>query len=392
MEYIDLSNPRVVSKWSGTVAYEIDTSLDLNPFIGKSKSSLIQRFDELKDEGSSVKVDLAYQFTGQGVSGMGAMRGREETLQYGTDIVILNELRNAGTVPNRGSIGAHQVKNNLVLDVKESLKSWFNNAVTSGFFNQIAGYNGKEVFTSGSADGRPSQPADGLNFFGLNAVSPPSKNRWVFAGGKKDEKSLTASDTINLRTFDKLKTRAVLMNPKINEIKGLPGGAKYVVFIHPVQTMQLRTNTDAGEWLDITRAIYATKEGNTPIADGSLGVYNQMLFVESRFVPYGVNDDGTANLNVHRAIFCGAQAAALVTGSYDNINYDSLKVSLDFQDYENILGVQAKRLFGLKKIRFSKDGAQAPEKDIDDYAAIVLSSWAPDDYDPDAPVAVEKGK
>lgn len=373
-----------VKRWAGTVAREIEKSLDFKPFMGTGPFSLIQQRKELeKNRGDTIIFQLLWKLSGIGVVGTDTLRGKEESLEYSSDALIINQLRNAVAVPGMQSIITQMIEQEQRDDAKEQLVTWHKEMHSLSFFNQIGGFTGDIQWWNGlSYYGNIPQ------FRGMNDVSAPSSMRHIFAGGKKSEDELTETDTFDLHTVDKLRTKARLANPAIRPIQGLPGGAKFVMFISLEQWEQIRTNTSNGQWVDISKFISATDERGNRFAKGALGMWNDVMFVEHEYVPMGVSSAGKTLPNVRRAIFCGAQAAQFGAGSYDKTslkNFSNMKIVVDPQDYEEWLGMAGACMYGIKKSIFNRQGEIPNMVKAQDFGTFVYSTYAePPEYTAEA--------
>src|SRR5205807_8562748 len=90
---------------------------------------------------------------------------------------------------------------------------------------------------------------------------------------------------------------------------------KYVMYLHPWQMTNLRTNTGAGQWLDIQRAAMTGGEiTKNPIYTGCLGEYNGVVLRSSRDLPNGIANAGSTVANTKRAVLLGAHAAMIGFG------------------------------------------------------------------------------
>jgi N4-gp56 family major capsid protein len=124
-----------------------------------------------------------------------------------------------------------------------------------------------------------------------------------------------------------------------------------VCFIHPSQVTDLRTSTSTGQWLDIEKAAMTGGEvSDNPIFTGALGDYNGCILHKAYRVTQCVNS-GAAMPNTYRAVFAGAQAAALGFGREEG--KDQFTWSEELFDYGNMLGVSAGSIFGIKKLVFN---------------------------------------
>jgi N4-gp56 family major capsid protein len=131
------------------------------------------------------------------------------------------------------------------------------------------------------------------------------------------------------------------------------GEDRYVMFLHTNQVTQLRTNTSAGQWLDIQKAA-TTGDGSrsNPIFTGALGMYNGVILHESTRITPGVNSStGASVANTRRAVLAGAQA--IVLGFGGGQDYGSWDWNEELFDYGNQLGVEAGCIFGLKAVRYN---------------------------------------
>jgi N4-gp56 family major capsid protein len=162
---------------------------------------------------------------------------------------------------------------------------------------------------------------------------------------------------MTLALIDKLVESAKLgsttgTGPAIRPIN-VDGDDRYVVVVHTKQVTQLRTNTNAGQWLDIQKAAM-TGDGSAknPIMTGALGMYNGAVLHESTRITNGVNSTtGVPVLTARRAVLLGAQACAIGFGqgqSFKNFDWNE-----ELFDYGNQLGVEAGLIHGLKKLRFN---------------------------------------
>ncbi len=157
--------------------------------------------------------------------------------------------------------------------------------------------------------------------------------------------SVSTTSTFTLGLIDKAVAAAKTAVPLIRPLK-VGGNEYFVAFIHPYQTYQLRTSTGANDWPVIQRAAMQGGEvTKNPIFTGAIGVYNNVIIVETARVPL------TATANVRRAVMCGAQAAIMAIGQ-DN-SPEKMTWVEELFDYENQLGVSAGMIFGAVKSIFN---------------------------------------
>jgi len=325
--------PEAVKLWSKTLAREALKATQIQHFIGESASSLVQeKTDFKKSAGDRLTMTLRMQLTGDGVLGDGTLEGNEERLTTYTDNLLIDQLRHA--VRSAGKMTEQRIPWSIREEAKDGLVDWWAGRMDTAFFNQLCGYT----------------PATDLRFTGNNAVLAPTNV--VRPNSRANDESLTTGDEFTLQLIDTAVARAKLATPVLRPLK-IGGKDKYVMFLHTNQVTQLRTNTAAGQWLDIQKAA-TTGDGSrdNPIFTGALGEYNGVILHESTRITNGVNSStGAAVTAARRAVLCGAQAAVIGFGG--GMSYGGWDWNEELFDYGNQLGVEAGCIFGLKASRFN---------------------------------------
>jgi N4-gp56 family major capsid protein len=325
--------PETQKLWSKTLAREALKATQIQYFIGESASSLVQeKTDFKKSAGDRLTMTLRMQLAGDGVLGDGTLEGNEERLTTYTDNLLIDQLRHA--VRSAGKMTEQRIPWSIREEAKDGLVDWWAGRMDTAFFNQLCGYT----------------PATDLRFTGNNAVLAPTNV--VRPNARANDESLTTGDEFTLQLIDTAVARAKLATPVLRPLK-IGGKDKYVMFLHTNQVTQLRTNTAAGQWLDIQKAA-TTGDGSrdNPIFTGALGEYNGVILHESTRITNGVNSStGAADTDVRRAVLCGAQAAVIGFGG--GMSYGGWDWNEELFDYGNQLGVEAGCIFGLKASRFN---------------------------------------
>jgi N4-gp56 family major capsid protein len=247
-------------------------------------------------------------------------------------------------------------------EMRLGLQDWVSDRLDTWMFNQLCGATTQQTQVNGTQN-----TAVDNAYSGNQAALAPSSNNLIICdqnGGSTTEGSLSNTFKLNLADIDRLVAKAKTATPAIRPLN-VNGERQYVLFLHPNQTFQLRTATNTGQWQDINKAMLTGgKIGDNPIVTGMLGTYNNVMLVEDVRVPC-VASSVTSSTNFRRAVFCGAQAAAVAFGGK---NQDG---EADWQeetfDYGNQLGISAGLIAGMKKMVFNSQ----------DFATIVASSYAP---------------
>lgn len=244
----------------------------------------------------------------------------------------------------------------------DGLRDWWADRIDTSFFNQITG-----------------NTTVSETFAGMNAPTAPTgtasaNSRIIYGSGMTSSTaSLTATTTASASNRGLIFTPAVIdhavnfakiATPLVRPLR-INGQYKYVMFIHPNQTRQLRTNNTANTvtWYDIMRArVQGGEMDVNPIFNGALGEYNGVILHESTRIPAPA---ASGNSNFYRAVMCGAQAACFATGRRDADR--QMKWVEEYFDYENELGVAAGMIWGLKKTVFNGI----------DFGTIVAQTYSP---------------
>ncbi|MBR1206611.1 MULTISPECIES: N4-gp56 family major capsid protein [unclassified Bradyrhizobium] len=336
--------------WAKKLNVEALKTTYFGKFMGESSSNMIQVKTEFeKNAGDQVTIGLRVQLAGDGVTEGQVLQGNEEALSTYSDALKIGELAHAVRVRNKNTIDAQRVPFNLRSEGKDGLTDWFSNRFDTTMANHLAG---NTLVT----DSR---------YTGNNAITAPTN---IYRKGAATDDATINGDntaTFNLGIIDALVERAGVASPLVRPIM-VNGERKYVMFLHDYQVTDMRTNTNAGQWLDIQKAALAGGIGTkSPIYNGALGEYNNVVLHKWNRLPYGISNAGVAQTNTRRAVFCGAQAAAVGFGK-EFAKGSHFKWVEELFDYERELGVSAQTVWGIKKSVFN--GA--------DFAALVATTYA----------------
>lgn len=352
------NHPLSVRLWAKRLFVETLRETFVDRFIGKDKNSIVQMRDELsKSAGDRVTFGLRLQLVGAGTLGDNTLEGNEEALQTYNDTIIIDQLRHA--VRSKGKMSQQRVPFSVRQESMDGLKDWWADRLDTWFFNQICGFTAQTD----------------IRYTGLQAVLAPDSAHIYRPNSRTTDESLTTGDEMSLAHIDVMISRAKAFSNAANgSVPMRPirykGGEYFVMFIHPYQTHQLRTNYNAGAWADLQKArLLGSGSDDNPIFTGGsfLGIYNGVVIHESTRVTNGVHSTaGTAVTAARRAVLCGAQAAAMATGR-DDTGPEKMDWVEELFDYNNQLGVAAGMIAGLKKTQFNSK----------DFACFVLATYSP---------------
>lgn len=342
-----VNHPLARKHWSDKLLREALQSTMALKFMGTGSDSIITvKDDTQKAKGDKVTIGLRTQLTGTGVSGDSTLEGNEEAMTFYNDSVLIDQLRHAVRID--GKMSEQRVPYNLRSECQTALSDWIADRIDTALFNQLAG---NTVQTDNRYNGSNTP------------VAPDASHHliWNDAAGAEHatgEESLTTSDVFTLRHIDRcIEIAQTLGRDGSGKVPIRPvryrGGDYYVCFIHPAQMTSLRASTTTHNFMDLQRAmIEGGKEfADLPIATGAEFLYNQTFVHVSPRIPLGINSSGAQLTDVRRAIFCGAQAAAIAFGK------GNAGARVDYQeesfDYGNQFGVAGGLIWGVKKTQFN---------------------------------------
>jgi N4-gp56 family major capsid protein len=353
-------NALVPQQWSEGLEAEVLKKISYTGLIGKRSDALLQWKDVLSSKpGDTETIGLRMQLSDEPKSSADAVEGNEQTLTMYNMSYTIDEVVDA--VRFKNVIDRQRVTFDMRDEAKAALADQLSNAWDTSLFNQLAGVDHTGV---------------GSVFQGHNSVLDPQAasptehfiscdDGGVAQYGQADE-SLGTADTFDLNFLDVAVERAKTISPAIRpaRIEGFDRPL-YVCFIHPYTTTQLRTSGTV--WDGIQRAAMGGgKVNDNPLITGALGVYNDVLLIESTRVPQGINSStGAAISTVRRAIFCGAQSAVIAWGRLGGTPRRFRWVEKQF-DYDREYGVAAGFLGGIKMTQFNSKP----------FGSIVLSHYA----------------
>lgn len=351
------NNPTTVKLWSKKLQADILAADPIWSLIGTGPDCAIQlKEDSQKSAGDMISYFLRAPLKGGGISEGERLELHEESLIINSDKLHINELAHAVKIRNMGTIDHQRIPFNLREEATAAIRDWYSNRLATMIHMQLGGYSGKSLLIDGV------ERTDFAKYNGFNDITPPSAENIVLPDGVSSENRINKDHIMTLSLIDKAVEKAKLASPKLRPIK-ISGGKYYILYLHPRQVTQLRTNTNAGQWLDIQKAVYSGAGKDNPIFNGSLGVYNGVILRESNLVVPGVKEDNTPNYNVRRAVFLGAQAAVIAFGQgFAGQRYQLVE---QLFDYQRELGIAAKTIVGIKKTSYNNK----------DYAVLVLPSY-----------------
>lgn len=342
----------------------------LSQIISDKRTSGLLRFDFTlnKTAGSKLRIRRMAPLDSLGVTNCETLVGREQCPTDDFEEMEIGALREARCLQECGfweyqKEGFARTRDQAL----SSLKDWLLKMIMRSFFNQIGGYTGSYTYYGGKR--YPLVP----QLRGFNLVSAPTAHYKVvttpasgttpasstlvkIAGNPAGEATIAEKDKFTMSALKQLvplmfSDNNICGTQKLNEY-----GVKYVLFLHPTQLADLKADPEWRQWI-----CCADEKGEkNRLTTGAEGIIDGILIKTSDLVPYGVNSDGTPDLNVRRAILVGVDAAVLAIGGYKMRVDGKVKdakvpfaLKYDTFDYEWQTNLAIAAIFGLKKTTFN---------------------------------------
>ena len=289
------NDDNTVKLWSKMVTAAEREYLEIKPLMGETPNSVIYVQTDLQEKrGDKVTFNLRKRLAQDGKSEGETAEGNGESLSFFVDSLYINEL--LGIVGNSGvdSIDQQRVQFDIREQGRDALGEWWAERTSVSFFNQVCG-------NTAQSD---------TKYTGLNSTVAPSSGRIIRPNSVSTDQGLSSTDPFTLDLIDQMVTTAKIGSNRIRPIK-IGGKSKYIVYMHPAQVQDLRTNSASGQWAAIRQAAMQGGDvSENDIYTGALGEHNGCILRESQDVTLGVHSTaGTAVSNVRRAVLLGAQAA-----------------------------------------------------------------------------------
>jgi N4-gp56 family major capsid protein len=331
-----------VKVWARKVFNDAVKTTLYGKLSGTSDRAIVQVKDELKKgEGDRVRFQLRSLPTGIGVQDDETLEGKEEGLDFRYFDLNLGEKRHAIKVDL--NLSAQRTIFDVRSEAKAALEEWIEDYCDTTFFEYLAGLG---VGAAGASKYHPSGALGG------NAITAPASDRIVYPGAVTAHNNLLVTDVMSLAVLDKVAERIKRASPTMRP-GSFDGKNLYVCIMSPEQVNDVRSTTSAGQWFDIQKAaMMGGKVSDNPIFGESLGVYRNLLLIESTRIPTFTDGGAGANIKGARAVVLGAQAAVAAYGNGTD-DKGRLKATDRTFDYGKRYGVSATLIWGMAKTVFN---------------------------------------
>lgn len=342
-----------------------------------ARRGTIMRAEELDraEAGDDVTFNFTGILTGTGVGEGSTLVGNEEALDLQSFSMQYNVFRHAVASPNDDTIEQARTLVRFEERARQLLPAFHAARLDASVFNQLAGVNSTTI----TVDGTVYSGTDRTFVQGNNTINAPTTNRIIRAAAAATDEALTSADTMTLDLID----AAVEQLQRTYPYAGALDGQEFDLYISFEQSVDLKRDT-SGKIQWYTNYLSSMEGGNqdsNPIFTGDkygtqpIGRYANVNIIPTFRVATGVNSSTSAAITtVRRAVLCGRNALAFGSkfgGSLSDAKADDkgnvpFKFTTQLKDYDYIKGIEARMIYGVKKIQF----------DSEDFGSTVISTYA----------------
>ncbi len=367
------TNPLTVKLWSKMGFLDMYKT---TAFGRMARRGTIMRAEELDraEAGDEVTFNFTGILTGLGTGEGGTLEGNEEALDLQAFTMRYNVFRHAVASPNDDTVEQARTLVRFEERARKMLAAYHAARLDASVFNQLAGVDS----TSITVDNAVYTGADRTFVQGLNTINAPTTNRIIRAAGAANDESLTSSDTMTLDLIDAAVEQLLRTYP----YAGALDNDEFDLYISYEQMTDLKRDTSGkiqwytnylsameGGQIDDNKIMVGSMYGMQPV-----GKYANVNIIPAFRVATGVNSSTNAAITtVRRAVLCGRNALAFASrfsGALEDIRETEgnvpFKYSTQLKDYDYIKGIEARMIYGVKKIQF----------DNEDFGSSVISTFA----------------
>jgi len=346
---VGVGDPQAVKRWGASLAKQVGGKAYFSKkFEAVGDNAVIQRLTELEsDAGDEIKFDLAMMFRGEPTEGDARREGLEESLRFYQDEIKIDQVRHSADTGGRMTRKRtlHNVRM-LVRDRESDYWARFTDQVKFVYLSGARGHNAVGSFIL---------PLTWAGRAG-NALHAPDTDHIIYPAISITAASgITAGDVMTRAVIERAGTHASMiqeLNPDNVSIQPITieGEEHYVVLMSPLQAHNLRTGTNAGDWLDIQKAAAAAEGSKNRIFRGSLGMIDDIVLHKHKDVIRFNNYGAGSNVPAARALLLGRQAGTVAYGTPGGLSWNWEEEKADFGNQVNI---SCGTIMGFKKTRFN---------------------------------------
>lgn len=339
---------QIAQIWSKDLFVQAEDQTFWKRFEGPEGSSmpLIRKDDLEKEDGDTIKIDIALALTGTGQTGDTVLlEGNEEELKMRQFSFSVDSLQHAVRLSKLASI---LVNKDLRTVARNQLVKWLAGRLDNRVF---ATYTGMTI--NGFA---PS----------LTVANLPTTMKW-YAGTATSVATVADTDAggrLKLNDISDIKAYAQVTN-KIEPLRLENGEEIFGLVLHPYASLALKKDS---QWQQAQREARDRGAGN-PLFTGALGMWDGVVLYSANRVPTAA--DGAGSISVARNIFFGAQAQVRGYAYYPDWTEEEFSYGQEW-------GVATMTVLGQRLVTFDLNSTETAGDTTDDTAigSMILYSSA----------------
>lgn len=346
------ADPNKRKAWAATVASDSIKEQYFSRLMGPegSASAVIKKTDLEKGAADEVTTALVAKFRGTPITEGKKLSGSEFRLQNASHTMRINEFRHGVNIGAR--IEQSRVGYNLKKQGRDRLKDYIKEMYEEIIAMAAAGARGVGT--------EEIQHFDTTWTGYPNAFrAPDASHIYVGTAGDKVKNTLVAGDTLNLKTINKLRTKAKKMlggqPDKAVKITPVMKGGKecYVLAVLPEVMQDIRDDSGAQGWFEAQKALTTAIGEESKIFKSGAGMFNGVL-VDEMEVGVKFNDYGAgANVPAARSLFMGASAIAVAHGTKGMADGLEVELDEDTEDRKHDAILFFEMIFGADKCQYN---------------------------------------
>lgn len=326
-----------VQQWDSKFFREYVQANRFAKYMGTDENSLIQvKKDLKKKKGDSITFALVNRLQGGGVTGSGTLEGNEEDLDTRSHRLFVDKLRNGVRVSEmeeqKSALGLRNAG-------KATLKTWIMEKTRDNIIDALGSiHTGSAQVLYGSAS--EAQKDAWLVDNADRVIFGDALGNGGYTDHSADLATVTAAMTLTPDLIELAKRVALTADPKIKPIMTKGDEQWYVMFAHPYQMRDLKSDSEFRQ----TNRDARERSKSNPLFTDSDYLWDGVIIREiaDMNILTGV---GASSANLAPAFLCGAQAVGIGWAKTTTSKEEEF-------DYGDKHGVAIEEIRGIEKLHF----------------------------------------
>ncbi len=351
---VGMNDAKAVKRYSGNLAVDVGRKgYFTRKYMSKGEvpTRPIQQLTDLElDAGEQITYDLSMQLSMQPIEGDKELHGKEEKLEFFTDVVYIDQMRGGA------DCGGRMTRKRTLHDLRKIAKArstdWWARVFDELIFMYLSGARGVDT------DRTFLYPTT-YTGFANNSLTTPDSAHIVYGGAATSSATMVTTDTMTTAPIDKAVAYAGMMGgggPAYAETPQLQrcdidGEEMFLCIMNEWQAYNLRRNTTTNDWADIQKAIATAIGKESEFMKGGMGIWNNVVLQKHPAVIQFSNYGAGANVGAARALFLGLQAGVIAFGSPgQDLRFGWFE---EGRDNNNRVVISTHTIWGFKKATFN---------------------------------------